>query len=273
MDEAFIDYVVGREEGGIIQSPTEFPSLAPAVLEMANERGGEANICVGWHAIEFMLWGQDLAKDGPGARPATDFVLGTGPYAKRRQEYLRSTCQLLVKHLQEAQQGWAPERDNYRSQFVAETEASLRRILVGATVLSAFELGGERLTVAFDTRDQEQEHSCFSDQTRADLLANQQGILDVMHGRAIDGKAGPGLLHLVRSRKPKLADAVAKGLARTQACLEKIPQPFDQAILGQDDSPGRQAIHGAILALEDQTELLLIVGEELGYQLPLEPGG
>ena len=42
------------------------------------EAGGiEANVATGYHAIEFLLWGQDLNGTGPGAgnRPYTDYDL------------------------------------------------------------------------------------------------------------------------------------------------------------------------------------------------------
>lgn len=273
VDEAYIDYVVGRPSSGIINDPAGFPSLGASVLELSNERGGEANICVGWHAIEFMLWGQDLDDDGPGARPATDFELGATDHAERRREYLVTVCRLLVDHVAELRAAWSPDRDNYRRRFESEVQASVRRILVGATVLTAFELGGERLTVAYDTRDQEQEHSCFSDRTWHDFVANQNGLVEVLCGPTVDGERRPGLLALVDERRPELGKLVRGALDRTTAAIEAIPQPFDRAMRGDDDSEGRRAIDAAIRALEEQTDALLIVGKELGHDLPLEPGG
>jgi putative iron-regulated protein len=149
----------------------------------------------------------------------------------------------------------------------------VRRILTGAVVVTAFELGGERLTVAYDTQDQEQEHSCFSDTTWFDFVANQEGLCAVLIGVEADGKQLPGLLVLVRAIDAKLADLVEKRLHATAACLRAIPQPFDQAMLCGDDRPGRVAIRRAIEAMEAQTEALLIVGKRLGHDLPLSPGG
>ena len=59
-----------------------FPEITAEALTAANEEGGETNISTGWHAIEFLLWGQDLSATGPGARPATDYT--TAPNAERR---------------------------------------------------------------------------------------------------------------------------------------------------------------------------------------------
>lgn len=274
VDEAYIDYVDGRASCGMVHDRERFPVLSPAVLELANERGGEANICVGWHAVEFLLWGQDLSVKGPGARPYTDFVprkpTGTSHNAKRRGELLRVVSGLLVKHLVELQNAWAPGA-KYRVAFESDVEASVRRMLVGVTVLTAFELGGERMVVAYETRDQEQEHSCFSDNTWQDFASNQQGVIAVALGCEIAGKRCPGLIDLVRDRKD-LADALEHSLRTTSKALAAIPKPFDQAFLGPDDSPGRVAMLHAIEALEQQTELLLIIGKQLGHDLPLKPG-
>ena len=51
--------------------------LTPALLSetLHEAEGVEANVATGYHAIEFLLWGQDLngTEAGSGARPATDF--------------------------------------------------------------------------------------------------------------------------------------------------------------------------------------------------------
>jgi putative iron-regulated protein len=270
IDEAYVDYVEGRRDCGIVNDAERFPTLAAPLLVLANERGGEANICVGWHAIEFLLWGQDLSADGPGARPFTDYVVGKAANAARRGQYLRAVSALLVQHLSELQREWAPGA-KYRVRFEKEVEASVRRILVGVTVLTAFELGGERMVVAYETQDQEQEHSCFSDNTWQDFVSNQLGLMAVVLGSEVGGSKGPGLIELVRDQLD-VADALEAALRRTEKALRAIPKPFDRAFLGPDDGPGRKAMLRAIESLEQQTELLLIVGKQLGHDLPVEPG-
>ncbi|MCK5944009.1 MAG: iron-regulated protein [Planctomycetes bacterium] len=270
VDEAYIDYVRGRDGCGIVNDVARFPSLGATILELANERGGEANICVGWHAIEFMLWGQDLSERGPGERPWTDFAPTIAANGKRRCEYLRTISSMLVRHLDELARAWAPGAP-YRTAFERDVDASVRRMLVGVTVLTAFELGGERLVVAYETRDQEQEHSCFSDSTLQDLVSNQLGIMAVVLGCDVDGRRGPGLVELVRDRRD-IADEVERALRRADQALRAIPAPFDRALLGEDGSRPRRALRRAIESLEQQAEVLLVVGRQLGHELPLQPG-
>jgi len=64
----------------------------------------EANVSTGYHAIEFLLWGQDLNGTGPGAsqRPASDFMAGagcTGGNCDRRRAYLMAATDLLIADL------------------------------------------------------------------------------------------------------------------------------------------------------------------------------
>lgn len=266
IDESYIDAVVGRPDVGIVQDRVRFPVLGPTVLQFANERGGETNVSVGWHAIEFLLWGQDLATDGPGARPAADFVAGEGRNAERRRQYLAVVTELLVTQLESLAAAWAPDAP-FRRQFEAAPATSLRQLLTGALVFSAFELAGERLAVAYETQDQEQEHCCFSDLTRDDLVANHDGLVAVL-----SGGDGASVLALVETRSPPAARELSAALQAAAAALWAIPQPFDQAIRGDDAAPGRVAIRAALAALDRQVEALAVAGRVLGFELPLRPG-
>ncbi len=108
LDEAYIDYVDGDPEAGIVNNTDEHPTIDADTLVAANEQGGEANVSTGWHAIEFLLWGQDLSADGPGARPVEDYT--TSPNADRRAAYLSTASDLLLEHLDGLVAAWAPSR-------------------------------------------------------------------------------------------------------------------------------------------------------------------
>jgi putative iron-regulated protein len=268
LDENYIDYVEGAPNSGIINDPVGFPVIDEETLAAANEGGGEANISTGYHAIEFLLWGQDQSTTGPGTRPFTDYVTdGTGTAAdqERRGQYLQAVAHLLVDNLQEVTDQWAPgNAENYRAEFTSiDTDEALGRILTGLGSLSAGELGGERLSVAFETRDQEDEHSCFSDTTRDDLANDALGIQNAYLGRygTLDG---PGIDELVRQVDPALDATVQAQLAASVAAVRAIPSPFDQAIIGADDSPGRVAVQTAITDLFAQGDSFSTVAEALG---------
>ncbi len=273
VDEAYIDSVRGNPGSGIINAPQQFPNLSATMLSVWNQRGGESNVSTGWHAIEFLLWGQDFNESGPGARPHTDYVVGAADNAARRAEYLRIATELLLEHLRTVRDAWAPGRGPYRATFEADApDQSLRRILTGMIVLSGFEMSGERMAVAYETRDQEEEHSCFSDTTHLDLVANQLGVEAVYRGRWKD-QHGPGVRDLARALDPELAAQLDGRIASSLAALRAIPPPFDQATRADDGAPARRAVLAAIEAMEEQAAALSALGAKLGFEIANEPGG
>lgn len=268
LDEAYIDGVAGAPGAGIINATTEYPTLSEELLISLNERDGETNIATGYHAIEFLLWGQDRSATGPGNRPASDFVTATN--AARRRQYLKLATDLLVKDLESVQAQWAPGANNYGKQFTAqEPEEAVLQVLTGLGSLSGAELSGERMTVAYDNKDQEDEHSCFSDNTKADLLNNAIGIQNVYLGR-YGTQDGKGLDELVAAVDAELDREMKQRLQASLDAIQAIPGPFDQAILGADNAEGRQKVKAAIEALRAQTDTLVDVATALGITLNLE---
>ena len=201
MDESYIDYVEGNPDAGVINNPDEFPVIDAALIESLNEEGGEENVSTGWHAIEFLLWGQDLNENGPGSRPVEDYSTATN--ADRRATYLAVTSDLLLVHLRQMVDAWAPgDSGNYRAQFVGmDSDEALTNIITGIGELSRGELAGERMTVAYEARSQEDEHSCFSDNTTADIVGNARGIQMVFTGN-YGMVSGTGVRDLVAISDP-----------------------------------------------------------------------
>jgi len=268
IDESYIDRVAGAEASGIIQDAKRFPHLNAMALTYANERGGETNVSVGWHAVEFLLWGQDLFADGPGRRRAAEFDAGVDQDAHRRGQYLVIASELLVEHLGRLVRAWS-ESGPYRHSMLEDPPAdTLRKMLQGMVILSGFEMAGERLAVAYETKDQEEEHSCFSDTTHRDFIANQRGIRAVWRGTGEQ----PGLRALAMRDHEGTARAVDAAIESTLAAAQSVPAPFDQAVLGDDDQPGRRAVLALIQALEAQAELLAALGLEFGMTIALRPG-
>jgi len=87
IDENLIDYVADDARAGIINEPEKYPAITAELITALNEQRGERSITTGFHAIEFLLWGQDQSVNGPGSRSANDDV--NGDNATRRRTYLR----------------------------------------------------------------------------------------------------------------------------------------------------------------------------------------
>ena len=267
MDESYVDYVEGNADAGIINMPDEYPTIDADLLVSLNEEGGEENISTGWHAIEFLLWGQDLNEDGPGYRPVSDYT--TADNADRRATYLAVTSDLLLSHLQDMVDAWAPGQSNYRAQFLAkDSDAAITDIITGIGEMSRGELAGERMTVAYDARSQEDEHSCFSDNTISDIVANAAGIQRVYFGE-YGSVSGPGIRDLIAAQDQALADKLAAEINRSVYLARSIPAPFDGALLEgiSDAAPNRRAVLDTIEALEAQTDTIVSAAQEVGITI------
>ena len=267
IDEAYVDYVEGNSTSGIINDTAGFPEITADVIVAANEEGGETNISTGWHAVEFLLWGQDLSDDGPGSRPATDYTTGTN--ATRRATYLQLVTQQLVDDLTSVRDQWASEDGAYRTEFLADPTQAVANMVRGIGALNTGELAGERMTVAYETKDREDEHSCFSDNTNADVVNNIKGIRMVYLGE-LPGGSGTGLSALVAATDPDLDARLRAELDATLAQAEALPGTFEAMIAADDGSPERTAMLDVITSLEEQGTTLAEAAKALGVQVNFE---
>lgn len=269
MDESFVDSVKGKPNSGLVNNKKFVINRKNLIAQ--NERGGEENIATGWHAIEFFLWGQDPSATGPGERSFEDFVDGKAPNADRRRLYMKTVMDLLADDSADLVKAWAPNvTNNYRAKFEKGGLESVRKMLVGLGSLSRGELAGERLEVALNSQDQEDEHSCFSDNTHRDAVNNAKGIQNVWLGtyQRVDGSvvSGASLKDLTAQRDAALADKATRQLAESVAAAEAIQAPFDQEILGEKNAPGRLRIQKTIASLTQQSKDLVTAANAVGIK-------
>lgn len=268
LDENYIDYTRDDPQAGIINDLTGVPTITASAIEQANTVKGEKAISTGFHAIEFLLWGQDDVTPGLGAgkRPYTDYVTGPGGTAQnqaRRATYLKLATELVVTHLEAVAAAWLPSTPgNFASTFGSSAsdgsdpkKAFAIDLLKSIGEMALSELGGQRMTVPYIDRDQEDEHSCFSDNTAPDLLGDGVGIQNVWLGR-YGGFDGMGIDEVVAEVAPQLAQQATQHLSEAVAQLtvlvdlQNAGTPIDVVIASPDGSPGRVAMLGAIHTLQ-----------------------
>lgn len=286
LDEGLIDYVAGayREAesenelfaANVIANPALKISGKAVdasriddklLVRTLHEAGGvEANVAIGYHAIEFLLWGQDLNGTGPGAgnRPATDFDTKdcTGGNCARRIAYLETVTDLLIRHLDWMKGQWGVNGAARRA--VSETSA-LANIFMGLGSLTYGELAGERMKLGLMIHDPEEEHDCFSDNTHASHYYDVMGVRNIVLGTytRTDGSivSGPSLSDLVKAKSAEadadLRTAIDGSLARMSVIVEraKTVEAYDQMI-GEDNPEGNAIIQAAIDALLVQSRAL-----------------
>jgi putative iron-regulated protein len=299
LDEGLIDYVDGTYGGptdenqlaalNVIANPVftlsgreiDATEITPELLQdtLHEADGVEANVATGYHAIEFLLWGQDLNGhgDGAGNRPWTDYAQGagcTGGNCDRRADYLAAATELLVSDLDWMAAQWA-EGGDARAALMADEQAGLAAILTGMGSLSYGETAGERMRLGLMLNDPEEEHSCFADNTHNDHFYNGVGIRNVYLGSytRIDGTtvAGPSMADLVAEADPaldaemqaRLSDAVlALGRIKTAA---EAGFAYDE-MLARGDAGGEALIMGGVEGLIAQTRSIerVIAALDLG---------
>lgn len=256
-------------------------SLTPALLAGSlQEIGGvEANVATGYHAIEFLLWGQDLNGTGAGAgtRPWTDYSLGncTGANCDRRAAYLSAASDLLVDDLAWMAAQWAPGGEARAELQAKGPDGALATILTGMGSLSYGELAGERMKLGLLLHDPEEEHDCFSDNTHNSHYYDIVGIRAVYFGAytRTDGStvSGPSLAELVAESDAALADEMKAKLDATLAAAEAMKsraeggEAYDQMI-GADNADGNAVVQAVIDGLTDQTRSIERVVATLGLQ-------
>jgi putative iron-regulated protein len=284
LDEGLIDYVstgYGNEEnqlatlnviatpsftlsGTLVDATTITPDLIAHTLHEAD--GIEANVASGYHAIEFLLWGQDLngTDPGEGARPHTDFLQSedcTNGNCDRRAAYLQAATDLLVADLTQMVDNWDPDGPA-RAAVTTDAKAGLAAMLTGMGSLSYGELAGERIKLGLLLNDPEEEHDCFSDNTHNSHFYDGVGIRNVYLGTyaRTDGSVlqGPSLSELVAAANPAVDVQLAAELDASVAALQAMKDAGDagrtfDTLIAPGNSEGEALVMATVEALVAQT--------------------
>ena len=286
LDEGLIDYVAqGTAENeenalaglNVIATPkftlsgteVDATQITPALISdtLQEADGIEANVASGYHAIEFLLWGQDLngTEAGAGNRPYTDYVQGdgcTGGNCDRRAAYLKAATDLLVSDLEEMAAAWA-EGGEGRAAVTADPNAGLMAMLTGMGSLSYGEQAGERMKLGLMLNDPEEEHDCFSDNTHNSHYYDGLGVRNVYLGSytRVDGSvvSGPSLSELVAGKDAAVDTQLKTELDASVAALGAIKAAAEggfayDMMLAPGNAEGEALVMGGVNALVTQTK-------------------
>jgi putative iron-regulated protein len=268
-NELYAANVIANKSLKVAGKKVDTSKITGKLLEDSlQEAGGvEANVATGYHAVEFLLWGQDLNGTGPGAgvRPATDFDTKncTGGNCERRAQYLKAATDLLVDDLAWMVKQWGAKGDARSALSKDGGKAGLTAIMTGLGSLSYGELAGERMKLGLLIHDPEEEHDCFSDNTYNSHYYDALGIQNVYLGSYTrpDGSkvSGPSVSELVKAKSADTDTAVRAALDKTMermtALVErgKSKEAYDQMI-GQGNDEGNAVVQGAIDGLVAQAK-------------------
>ena len=240
------------------------------ISETLHEAGDvEANVATGYHAIEFLLWGQDLngTKKGAGNRSHTDFDVKncTNGNCDRRVAYLQAATDLLIDDLKWIVAQWS-EKGAARTDLMKKSDnEALTVIFTGLGSLSYGELAGERMKLGLILHDPEEEHDCFSDNTHNSHFYDALGIQNVYHGTytRVDGSVvkGASVSDLVKARDAKADQELTEKLAVTITAMKAMVkraetvEAYDQMI-GEGNKEGHAVVQASIDGLTNQTKAI-----------------
>lgn len=268
IDENFIDYTFGNPNAGIINDLATYPQINEQVLALAAGDGGIENLSTGYHAIEFLLWGQRLDQtQGPGERPYTDYVDGgTAANQGRRRIYLSTAASMLLSDMRAVRVQWElDDPKSFGADFVATPQKGLENMVRGFSTMAIAELRYERLGNPYVTKDRKDEESCFSESTHVDLIANALGVENVYLGRYHD-LSGPSISDLVKAKNPALDADMRQQLADIRAAIEAIPPPFDHAVLAPLGSDANIKVQAAMDSFSRFLDTFHSVADVLGVE-------
>ncbi|MFT6348558.1 MAG: putative iron-regulated protein [Psychromonas sp.] len=273
LDEQAIDYVQGNANAGIINKKNG-PAINSDYLIAQNGAGGEANVTTGFHAIEFLLWGQDLngTNAGAGQRNVNDFQTDLSGKCSvnncdRRRAYLQAASQLLVADLQEMRDQWSATASTQQGtlayNFLASDDA-IRYILFAMKNMAIDELASARMNEGLEGLDPEQEHDCFSDLSHVAIYYNFQAIRNAFYGgyqnTAGQYVSGASLGDYIHQQSPAIFkqfddqfNDIEENMKIVFDAGERINNPirFDQIIGQAETAPQRIAALNAVYQLVD----------------------
>jgi putative iron-regulated protein len=279
LDEAYIDYtakdpktgaeVVDEDNDSIVNNPKLLKDITAEGLDRLNAVGGDTNISDGYHAVEFLLWGQALKDVGPGERPASDYDLnGPRKNPDRRAQYLKVAVDGIIDNLTAVRDAWTPTAD-YRVGFEADPDTALTNAFTGLAKFSKGELGSQRIGAAYMSKERRDQHDCFSSETLVDYARDARGIQAMYLGKYGDND-GLGLNDLVHAADPAIDQKLTGMIQASIDAIDAIPPPFEASIVGDDDSPGRVAIKNALDALSAQGDEFGVAAAALGLQITVD---
>jgi putative iron-regulated protein len=299
LDEGLIDYVApsyGTESdnnyfyaANIIANPlvdvggisVDAGRITPQLLaETLHEIDGVAsNVATGYHAIEFLLWGQDLNGTNPGAgnRAYTDFSLTacTNDHCDRRRDYLRAATDLLVTDLEEMVQNWQNGGAAAQDLLSKGEDGGLATILTGMGSLAYGELAGERIRLGLLLHDPEEEQDCFSDNTHWSHFYDAVSIANVYRGEyaRVSGEAlsGPSLEALVQVVDPALHAEMSARLESTELAMQAMVEQGEagktyDVLIANGNAEGEVLINRAVTALMEETRTIEKIINTLALQ-------
>jgi putative iron-regulated protein len=240
------------------------------LLQLGEAEGVQTNVSTGFHAIEFLLWGQNLegANGGAGERPASDYDLAACSHGNcvRRAAYLKTAISLLVDDLAEMTADWRPGGKARAELMSKGPDGGLAEILTGLGSLTFGEMAGERMKLGLMLHDPEEQQDCFSNNTHNSHYYDEIGIGELWRGHYVRTNGSPvggaALRDYVATLDPSAAKRVDDRIDEALAQIRKMKDAADSGhmaysqMIAAGNAQGNQMVQDAMDSLVAQTRAI-----------------
>lgn len=207
----------------------------------------------GFHAIEYLIFGQDAQKHAADLTP-------------RELEYLVALASDLATSAHQLRMEWEPSGGNFVDQLgqagVASDvyftrRAALQELVNGMLGICA-EVADGKIAEPFESRNLELEESRFSNNSRTDFVNNLTGAATIYTG-SYAGQNYGGLSAVIVGLRPDLDRKLRAQFDSAIAALGRMSPSFGQAVLDNRSSVehAQRAVHDVAKTLEHEILPLL----------------
>lgn len=279
IDRSYVDFVSSDLSAGLVNDVDAYPNLTKMLLVDLHQIDGPAKVTTGFHAIEFLLWGEDFDEESDGKRRWTDFLddgNGTAQNQDRRMAFLTFASELLIEDIKGVRDEWKPDEGEYRSQFLGMDQNEQVRLALTGMYRLGEDMENRRLEMPLMQMDIHADDSPFSDLSNDDLYYGAHALQGIYRGRydadLIDDQTpedGPGLHDLVRSKSGMLDERFRGELSELVTAMDVLRQgdPLELAVLAEIGSAERTTADDAVTKLRQVNMTLLEIATLFGLSL------
>jgi putative iron-regulated protein len=225
---SYIDYTVNQPNAGIIKDSINYPEINQVGMLAWNQEGGEKNIALGFHVLEFLLWGEDLSATGPGMRTNNDYSK-INTENERRMKYFLDASKYLNKMI-----GDISLDAKYENNLLAMSEdEALNEILSGYMKFLKDDLIASTLLKPLESQDPKDELSDFSDNTLSNIKSKINGLLYALDGSELflgSSESWYFMIDFISDVDDESAQEIMASLTKASGLISQINVDFDQAI-------------------------------------------
>ncbi len=270
---SIIDYTQNDSSSGLIQNSERLPFITKDSLIKMNVSSGKDKTILGYHVIEFLLWGEDNGIVGSGDRSFEDYDKSENNSAERRGQLLINCTEILINDLENEVSEWKPENKNNRLGRLQAMPVDDAIALILETISQlSFSISSSQIDSMIVDGSKFTEQSTYSDTTHFDFLHSIAGISNLFAGAyvGLDGKIkvlGLGLMGLAEEISTINSEDLRSIINNAMRASQNFKGPFD--VLSSKDKNNQLYVDAknSVTELSDALKRLTSVVNELGKSL------